>query len=176
MEAGSGRLRGVRRRALVALAAGLGAVTIGAGGFLWGARERGDREAEVAARGAEVMSFDLERTTHVFKTLADGGVQTVVADDPEDTREIRLIRSHLREETANFERGIFSDPARVHGGEMPGLAELEAGADRIDVTYEPVPAGGRIRYSTGDPELVAAIHEWFRAQVADHGRHAEGDL
>ena len=37
------------------------------------------RQGEVAARGAKVMPFDLEQTTHVFQKLDDGGLQKVLA-------------------------------------------------------------------------------------------------
>jgi hypothetical protein len=32
--------------------------------------------------------------------------------------------------------------------------------------------GAQIRYSTKDPALVMALHQWFAAQRADHGHHA----
>lgn len=50
---------------------------------------------------------------------------------------------------------------------------LRDGAARITVAYRDDPAGGQITYTTGDPALVAALHAWFDAQVADHGQHAE---
>jgi hypothetical protein len=131
------------------------------------------RRAEVAARGPLVMPFDLERTTHVFTPTAEGGEQTVVADDAGDREQVRLVREHLLEEAGRFRRGDFADPAAIHGDEMPGLAELRAGASRIRVAYADVPGGGRIRYSTGDPALVQALHAWFAAQRSDHGAHAE---
>ncbi len=43
-----------------------------------------DRQAEVATRGAEVVPFDLEATTHRFRDTPTGGRHTVVADDPGD--------------------------------------------------------------------------------------------
>lgn len=131
-----------------------------------------DRQALVAERGATVMPFDLDRTTHVFAKRTDGGVQTVVADKPGDASETASIRRHLGEEAAAFRRGAFDDPAAIHGMEMPGLAELRAGFSRIRIHYEDVPAGGRIRYSTADPTLVEAIHIWFDVQVMDHGSDA----
>ena len=132
-----------------------------------------ERRREVAERGALVMPFDLERTTHVFTPTASGGVQTVVADDAADREQVGLVRAHVREEAARFARGDFADPAAIHGEEMPGLAELRAGASRIRVEYEDVPAGGRIRYATTDAALVRALHAWFAAQRSDHGAHAE---
>ena len=130
------------------------------------------RRAEVAARGALVMPFDLERTTHVFTPTVEGGVQTVVADDADDREQVRLVREHLSGEAGRFRRGDFADPAAIHGDEMPGLAELREGASRIRVEYADVPAGGRIRYSTGDPALARVLHAWFAAQRSDHGAHA----
>jgi hypothetical protein len=130
------------------------------------------RQAKVAARGARIMPFDLERTTHTFEPLDGGGLQTVVADDPADEEQIRLIREHLSEEADRFGRGDFSDPAGVHGEEMPGLGTLRSGARRIELRYDEIPAGARILHSTDEPELLAALHAWFAAQVSDHGAHA----
>jgi hypothetical protein len=131
------------------------------------------RQAEVAARGAEVMPFDLDATTHRFAKTPDGGVQTVTADKPDDATQIRLVREHLLEERENFARGDFEDPARIHGMDMPGVAELSAGYQRIVVTYSDVPAGAELLYSTTDQHLVSAIHAWFDRQVMDHGAHAD---
>ncbi len=140
----------------------------GANAFL---RER--RLADVAERGVQVMPFDLDRTTHVFERQAKGGLQTVTADDPADGEQIALIRSHLSKEAEAFRRGDFSDPASIHGEDMPGLKELRAGASRMQVQYSEVPAGAQILYVTDDPALVHALHRWFDAQLSDHGQHAQ---
>lgn len=132
-----------------------------------------DRRSEIAARGAEVMPFDLDATTHGFSAENDGGVQTVVADDPRNAAEIGAIRLHLREEAAAFTAGDLSDPASIHGDDMPGLTTLEAGADRLAIRYLDRSDGAEIRFTTTDPTLVAALHDWFDAQVSDHGDHAE---
>jgi uncharacterized glyoxalase superfamily metalloenzyme YdcJ len=132
------------------------------------------RQAEVATRGAQVMPFDLEQTEHIFQSLDDGGLQTVTATDPKNYEQIALIQAHLKEEAEKFQRGDFSDPAQIHGEEMPGLAELKAGAAQIRIQYLPLPDGAQIRYIAQDPALVMAIHHWFMAQRADHGRHAGG--
>jgi hypothetical protein len=128
----------------------------------------------VATRGAQVMPFDLEQTRHVFESLPDGGLQTVTVTDPANRAQIALIQAHLQEESEKFQRGDFSDPAKIHGENMPGLAELEAGSGQLDVLYLALSDGAQIRYTTKDPALVMAIHHWFMAQRADHGRHATG--
>ena len=145
-------------------------VAAGCGGSEDGATAR---QAEVAQRGAAVMPFDLERATHVFRRTTSGGVEDVVSDDG-DRRQVTLIRAHLRKEARRFARGDFSDPRAIHGAQMPGLATLEARADELRIRYEPLPNGGRIRYSADDRALVSAIHRWFAAQTSDHGAHATG--
>jgi hypothetical protein len=160
-----------KRRATAVLAAAIlaGGATIAAVA-LGGDDE--SRQDAVAERGATVMPFSLEATTHVFAARATGGTQRVVADDPRDRRQVRLIREHLREEAEAFRRGEFADPAAIHGESMPGLAQLEAGYQRFDVSYRDLPDGARIDYRTDARSLVAAIHEWFDAQLSDHGGHA----
>jgi hypothetical protein len=132
------------------------------------------RQEEVARRGAQVMPFDLEQTMHMFKPLADGGLQTVTVKDPTNNQQIALIQAHLKEEAGKFRQGDFSDPATIHGEDMPGLAALKAGAQHIGIQYTPLSNGAQIRYTTTDPALIMALHEWFAAQLSDHGRHAVG--
>lgn len=129
------------------------------------------RHAEVAARGAHVMPFDLDRSTHLFERRPDGGIQTVVSMDGASDQ-VDLIRMHLRHEAESFGRGDFASPAAVHGAEMPGLRELGGSAGRLSVVYEEAPGGARIRYMSRDPVVVTALHRWFAAQLSDHGAHA----
>lgn len=134
------------------------------------------RQVEVAERGAEVMPFDLDATTHVFTKTEAGGIQVVTADDPDDGRQIGLIREHLREERDKFASGDFDDPASIHGHDMPGVEEFAAGYADIRVDYSDEPAGARLNYTTDDPELIDALHSWFDRQLVDHGDDAEAGM
>ena len=164
----------VRAALLVATGAALAAVAIL--GMLWATgafASQETRQEEVAEKGAEVMPFDLEETTHVFEETQTGGVQEVMADDPNDAEQVGLIRGHLEEEAAAFRRGDLSDPSEIHGEQMPGLKELEAGAEEMDIRYSDLPDGAKIEYETSNPALIEALHDWFDAQSSDHGDHAE---
>lgn len=133
----------------------------------------GARLDEVARRGAHVMPFSLEHTTHIFTKTAKGGLQQVVVKDIANTEQIKLIRDHLSKISSKFARGDFSDPARIHGADMPGLAELrKAGPGQIRVEYKELTKGAQIEYSADDPSLIDAIYRWFDAQLSDHARHA----
>ncbi|MBM4201175.1 MAG: aspartate carbamoyltransferase [Gammaproteobacteria bacterium] len=132
-----------------------------------------ERIGEVAAKGSHVMPFDLKKTAHVFAKTPTGGLQTVYARDPADTAQISLIRAHLIKIAGEFARGDFTDPERIHGPGMPGLAELRAAKQgQLTVVYKDRPDGGEITYTAADPGLVAALHRWFDAQVMDHGPDA----
>lgn len=134
------------------------------------------RQAMIHQRGSLVMPFDLDRTVHVFKRTKEGGVQQVRAKDPEDMAQIRLIQNHMREEAQQFARGDFSDPATLHGHDMPGLQVLEHSAGALEVSYKDLSDGAEIGYKTRDPEVLEAIHQWFRAQLRDHGADATDQM
>lgn len=131
------------------------------------------RLEDVARRGAQVMPFDLNQTEHIFTKTEKGGLQQVVVKDISNAEQVRLIREHLSKISNEFAQGDFSDPAKIHGDEMPGLAELrKAGPDRLKIEYKELSNGAQIEYSADDASLVAAIHQFFDAQLSDHARHA----
>ncbi len=119
------------------------------------------------------MPFDLEKTRHVFSKTANGRIQQVIAKDKSDSGLIQLIRDHLSEISEEFRQGDFSNPAHIHGEDMPGLAELKtANPDQIKIEYMALPDGAQIKYATKSPQFIKAIHQWFDAQLSDHARHA----
>lgn len=131
------------------------------------------RRAEVTKRSADIMPFNLKDTTHIFIKTQSGGIQRVIAKNPADTRQIALVREHLRAIQVAFVKGDFSGPAHIHGSAMPGLSELEAAKPgQIDIQYREVDAGAELTYGIEDKSLVAALHSWFDAQIFDHGDDA----
>ena len=101
-----------------------------------------------------------------------GGVQDVVAKDPNDKDQIALIRMHIMQEANRFKTGDFSDPSALHGVDMPGIKTLEKGIEKVQVTYSQLDNGARITFETDDLKLLTAIHRWFGAQLSDHGKDA----
>lgn len=148
----------------------VGIVGVIAGGVALGQTQR---QQEVAARGAAVMPFNLSAATHIFTKTASGGLQQVVAKNPQDTDQIAMIRAHLGDIAERFRHGDFSGPTQTHGAQMPGLATLKtAKPGQISIRYAELPNGAQIEYSTKSKELIAALHDWFDAQVSDHGADA----
>lgn len=145
-----------------------------AGGGWYVLADDGSATDPMTAQAGQVMPFDLARTTHTFTKTDTGGVEKVVVKDPSDTRNRALIRSHLAKEASLFRTGNYSDPAKIHGMDMPGLKELEAGAARVNVTYADLPDGAQITYASTEPALISALHSWFDRQVADHGMPGMG--
>jgi hypothetical protein len=147
-------------------------LSLAASSFSAGAADA-QRQAEVARRGADVMPFDLKATTHFFTRTADGGVQRVLARSRSDAKQVRQVRAHLRQISEQFRKGDFSGPEHIHGADMPGLKQLRsAGPGQVSIAYRDVSGGAELRYRSADPKLVAALHQWFDAQLSDHGADA----
>ena len=51
-----------------------------------------ERLNEVTQRGVHVMPFDLKQTQHIFTKTETGGVQQVIVKDPNNSKQIELIR------------------------------------------------------------------------------------
>ncbi len=131
------------------------------------------RQEAIRERSADVMPFDMNATTHIFTKTPEGGTQRVVVKSPGDTKQTALIRRHLKSIADRFARGDFDAPTDVHGAQMPGLAALKAAVPgELHVRYRDLKSGAEIQYSAHGPKLVSALHEWFDAQVADHGTDA----
>lgn len=129
---------------------------------------------DVAQRGSGVMPFHLEKTQHIFNKTAHGGLQQVIAKDAGDSEQIALIRQHLADISEGFKQGDFAKQRRIHGDDMPGLAELSSQYRNVRFTYRDLPNGAEIEFSAEEPALVDAIHRYFNAQLSDHARHAVG--
>ena len=132
-----------------------------------------ERLKEVTQRGMHVMPFELKQTQHLFNKTETGGVQQVIVRQPDNIKQIELIRQHLRKISGEFSHGNFSDPEKIHGKEMPGLAALRtAKPGQLHIQYKELLNGAEITYSAEDKALITAIHQWFDAQLADHGPDA----
>ena len=119
------------------------------------------------------MPFDLKQTQHIFNKTETGGVQHVIVREKGNSNQIELIRQHLTKISGEFSRGDFSDPEKIHGKDMPGLAALRtAKPGQLHVQYKELPDGAEITYSAEDKALIDAVHQWFDAQLADHGPDA----
>ena len=131
-----------------------------------------NRQSHIHEMGGSVMPFALGKTLHVFEMTETGGVMRVVARDPKDAGQIRMIRHHLEHEAALFKTGDFSDPAKLHGKQMPGLSDLAAAGSKLDVRYGTVSEGAEIVFESSDIHVITAVHRWFGAQLSDHGADA----
>jgi hypothetical protein len=120
-----------------------------------------------------VMPFDIDKTMHIFKMTESGGVQQVIAKDASANDQITFIQQHLKHEAERFQNGDYSDPAALHGADMPGLRDLRAGASAIKVSYMALSVGAEITFETNDLHLITAIHRWFGAQLSEHGANAK---
>ncbi|HEX3613411.1 MAG TPA: hypothetical protein VHU88_17115 [Sporichthyaceae bacterium] len=164
-----------RRRAAIAGGAVLffavGAALVGCG---QDSHSAGAQDTAKVTTATSMMGFDLNRTVHSFQDTENGGIQQVVANSADDAKDIAAIRAHLSKIAGQFAVGDFSDPAAMHGANMPGLAAMRSGAPKMQISYAELPAGGQITFRSADPAQVEAIHTYFAAQRADHSMPGMG--
>ncbi len=122
-----------------------------------------------------VMPLDMAMTMHRFKMTESGGVERVLVKDRGAADQVNLLQQHVREEADRFQHGNYLDPATQHDAEMPGLKELQLGAQRVKVSYTALADGAEITFESTDPHLVSAIHRWFGAQLSERGANAKAE-
>lgn len=126
--------------------------------------------AEVQQRTQHIVPYAVDQTKQMFTKTVHGGIQHVVVKSADNTEQIKLIQSYFLKMSDNFTKGDFSETERIHGANMPGLAQLKkAHPYDIKFEYKALPLGAQIHYSTEYPLLIVALHEWFDAQMKDHG-------
>ena len=100
-------------------------------------------------RGAMVMGFDQDKTTHHFLLYEYGGAIYVSVKDTTDAKNRDAIRAHLPHIAAMFGTGDFNAPMTVHDSRnVPGTATMaDRGQDRVSVRNRQTARGGRARIS-----------------------------
>ena len=130
---------------------------------------RQDHHHGADQRGAKVMGFDQQLTSHHFLLFTDGGAIDVSVKNRSDVKNRNAIRAHLPHIVAMFGDGNFAAPMLVHDSKnVPGTAVMAARKDRIQYRYVETPQGGRVDIVTTDRDALAGVHEFLRFQIADH--------
>jgi hypothetical protein len=119
-------------------------------------------------RGAHVMGFDQDKTTHHFHLYTDGGAIDVSVNDAGDKTNLDAIRQHLPHIAEMFGQGNFDAPMLVHDTKVPGTADLAKLKDRLTYKYAETPKGGRVDITTTDAGALKAVHAFLKFQIADH--------
>jgi hypothetical protein len=129
-----------------------------------------DPHAHVDERGARVMGFDQEKTTHHFYLYEDGGAIGVSVNDAADSASRDAIRSHLPHVQMMFGQGDFSAPMLVHDStNVPGTATMAKLRGTIAYKYSETPNGGQVEITTTNLAALHAVHEFLTFQIRDHG-------
>jgi hypothetical protein len=125
-------------------------------------------QADVEKHGDEAMGFPHDKTTHHFRLYADGGAIEVTVNDSKDAQNREAIQSHLKQIVAMFSAGDFFTPMFVHSQTPPGVPVMKEKRAEISYSFEELPAGGRVRIKTANPDALKAVQEFLRFQISDH--------
>jgi hypothetical protein len=127
-----------------------------------------DPHAQMNHRGAQVMGFDQDKTTHHFFLYEDGGAIDVSVKDAADKTNLDAIRAHLPHIVVMFSEGNFEAPMMVHGTTVPGTPEMKAAKTAIKWVYEETPKGGRVNITTTNAAALKGVHAFLTYQITDH--------
>jgi hypothetical protein len=127
-----------------------------------------DKHSMMMRHGEKAMGFSQTETTHHFFLRENGGVIQVEANDPKDTRNRNLIRTHLSHIAQAFAAGDFLDPMAVHDTVPEGVPAMERLKGDIRYTFVPTPLGGRVLIRTANTQALTAIHQFLRFQIREH--------
>ena len=104
--------------------------------------------AQHNARGKAAMGFDQDKTTHHFRLTTGGGVIQVAVNDASDHENLRLVRTHLKEIAAEFERGDFQKPFDTHNEVPPGVPQMQDLQAFIKYTFTQTANGALVRIAS----------------------------
>lgn len=128
------------------------------------------KKVEQSSANSQLVPYDTQQALESFSKTVHGGIMHIVAKSADNTQQVKLIQQYLRQTAAEYKKGDFSSTERFHGSGMPGLAQMKSAAtDDIRYDYKALPNGGQIHFSTEYPHLLNALHDWFDAQIKEHG-------
>jgi hypothetical protein len=126
------------------------------------------RDAQVDHAHHEATGLDNATSEHHFRLAKSGGsIELVATTDDAQTRD--RIRQHLQAIARAFSGGDFSLPTRIHEQAPPGVAVMKERSRLIRYRFSELPRGGVVSIATDDAVSLAAVHEFLRFQIADHG-------
>lgn len=131
-------------------------------------KDAAQHQADVKKHGDEAMGFPHDNTSHHFRLYSDGGAIEVTVNDNKDSQNMQAIRSHLTHIVTMFSNGEFSIPMFIHDQVPPGVPVMKEKHAEISYSFEDLPAGGRVRIKTANPDALKAIHQFLGFQIADH--------
>jgi hypothetical protein len=127
------------------------------------------KQDQVDHRHDEATGVAHDKAVHHFLLAKDGGSIRLEAIDAGEVATRDRIREHLQVVARSFAAGDFSLPMAIHDQVPPGAEVMKKRRDAIRYAYEPSEKGGVVRISTRDAKALAAVHEFLRFQIRDHG-------
>ncbi|MGI8704280.1 MAG: hypothetical protein ACR2JJ_00505 [Sphingomicrobium sp.] len=130
------------------------------GGMMGGGMMGASMDEMRVIRGLLTSPDKIERTV---RNVPNGVLTTTTSDDP---RVAELIRTHVRQMRASYDR---DEPIRTAD---PVFRELFANRDRITLKIEDIPGGVRVLHTSDDRQVAALIRQHahhFVSEAAEEG-------
>ncbi|HEY7514418.1 MAG TPA: hypothetical protein VIC87_08070, partial [Vicinamibacteria bacterium] len=127
-----------------------------------------DRRADVDRRHDHATGVSRDAVHH-FLLSAEGGSIRLETPEGGAAAARDRIRAHLQVVARSFAAGDFTLPQVIHGEVPPGVPVMKDRKSAIRYVYAPTEKGGVVTLRTKDPVALAAVHDFLRFQIVDHG-------
>ncbi len=128
-----------------------------------------ERRAAVDRQHDHATGVSQGAAVHQFLLSSEGGSIRLEVKDPSAAAERERIRAHLRTVARSFERGDFTLPQVIHDQVPPGVPVMKERKAVIRYSYASTDKGGVVTIVTKDARALAAVHDFLRFQISDHG-------
>ena len=116
------------------------------------------------------VHYDRHRVVHHVYLYPDGGMMTLTVSDPSDAETRKAVRAFVQRVSQLMVMGDLTRLREQFGDAVPGLdriAEARRRKATITVRSSTPDEGSQIVFSTMDPVVLQALHEFLRFQITD---------
>lgn len=120
-----------------------------------------------------VQDTTFEPPEHTLEKTNNGAVHMIVASSDMDSSQVDDLKEIVQFISEEDSSGQEPDLVELYG-EKPGLTLLQEKRNEYTVDYIETENGAGLKFSSDDPEVVAALHQWVdNGEVPSFG---SGDL
>lgn len=96
-----------------------------------------------------------------FTKTETGGVDTILLEPGASEEQIKFLQNRMLANSQMQSNGLAQDPIGIYGDAAPGIKIMSENRDKYETSYKELPLGGSIEYTTTDPLVLEAIHDWI---------------
>ena len=132
-----------------------------------------ENETSETSQSEQAQNSTFDPPVHSLEKTDSGAIHMIVASENMDTEQVADLKEIVKFISEQDSLGREPDLVELYG-DKPGLAVTQEKRDEYAVDYIETTNGAGLQFSSENPEIVAALHEWVdNGEVPSFG---SGDL